>query len=189
MGLMAHNLSLPIHRYVWVLSSFVLKSDEPVHLIPAVWFGVSVTPDRMMGCHVVLENGAMVIDLPLHALRHTANADLSPQRPSATARWDMYGFDAEIFAPPYMVNTRVQLLDTNHKPTNDYGQAWFAVDHLTDGYALDPAQHKHLWVVALDITGLLRQVPQDQLMVHDWSFTEVDDIPQIKRQSTVWRAE
>lgn len=185
---MAHNLSLPRHRYVWVVSDFVLRDGAPVHLIPAVWFGVSVMPDRMMGCHVVLENGAMVIDLPLHALRHTANGTLERVGPDEVSRWDMYGWDAELFAPPYVTNAMVEVLDRNHQQMDTFGQAWFAVDHTTDGYALEPAQHKHLWVVAI-AGGLFMQVPQDQLLIYEESFTVVDGVPPIKRQERVWRAE
>jgi len=186
---MSHNISLPRHRYVWVLSSFVVKGDQPVHLIPAVWYGVSVTPDRMMGCHVVLENGAMVIDLPLHALRHVADGDLGNIGADCAATWDMYGFDAEVYAPPYVANTFVEVLDSGHQRCDSYGQAWFCVDHLTDGYALEPTQHKHLWVVALYEGGILVQVPQDQLLLHDKSFTQVNGVPKIKRQDQIWSAE
>jgi hypothetical protein len=186
---MAHNLALPQHRYIWVVSSFVLREHQQTHLIPAVWYGVSVTPDRMMGCHVVLENGAMVVDLPLHALRHRDDGTLKPIHADEVALWDMYGSDAEVYAPPYLTNTSVEVLNSFHEKTEQFGQAWFAIDHLTDGYALDPAQHKHLWVVALDMQGLLVQVPQDQLLIHEASFTKVNWVPRIKRQDRVWRAE
>ena len=187
---MAHNLSLPRHRYVWVLSTFAVKDDQPAHLIPAVWFGVSVTPDRMMGCHVVLENGAMIVDLPLHALRHTADGSLIDIGADCSATWDMYGFDAEVFAPPYITDTYVEVLDSSHQQSEDaFGQAWFAIDHLTDGYALEPGQHKHLWVVALYEGGIFVQVPQDQLLVHEASFTAVKGVPRVKRQDRIWRAE
>ena len=185
---MSHNISLPRHRYVWVVPSFELRDDTQT-LIPAVWYGVSVTPDRMMGCHVVLENGAMVIDLPLHALRHVADGDLGNIGADCAATWDMYGFDAEVYAPPYVANTFVEVLDSGHQRCDSYGQAWFCVDHLTDGYALEPTQHKHLWVVALYEGGILVQVPQDQLLLHDKSFTQVNGVPKIKRQDKIWSAE
>ena len=66
---MSHNISLPRHRYVWVVPSFVLRDPMRTALVPAVWVGVSVTAGRSIGCHVLLESGAIVVDLPLHALR------------------------------------------------------------------------------------------------------------------------
>lgn len=186
---MPHNLSLPRHRYIWVVSHFVLQEEQPTHLIPAVWFGVSVTPDRMMGCHVVLENGAMVVDLPLHALRAGPNGDLDDALTYDVSRWDMYGWDAEVFEPPYVTQTTVEVLDRSHQKTGAFGRAFFAIDHLKDGYSMAPFQHKHLWVIGMFDTGRLVQVPQDQLLIHEASFTDIDEVPRIKRQDRVWRCE
>ena len=69
---MPHNINLPTHRYVYVIAGFVRPTDDgsPAdERLPAVWWGLSVTPNRTLGAHVVLENGAMVVDLPFHALR------------------------------------------------------------------------------------------------------------------------
>ena len=41
---MSHNISLPTHRYVYVVPSFVLRDPLRTALIPAMWVGVSVTP-------------------------------------------------------------------------------------------------------------------------------------------------
>jgi hypothetical protein len=93
---MPHNISLPHHRYVWVVPGFIWRDVhiEGRRLIPAMWVGVSVTPGRSIGCHVLLENGALVVDLPLHALRGAdvpyADVDLS-----AIVAWDCYGWSAE----------------------------------------------------------------------------------------------
>ena len=191
---MSHNIALPRHRYVWVMSDYVRPSDDassPYDLIPAVWWGVSVQPNRVLCCHVVLENGAMVVDLPLHALRwHTDKEPTDKLLPLAAKyfTWDCYGWDAEIVQPPYLDEMRVQLLDHEHKLTIDYGYLWFAVDHMKDGFGMEPAQHKHLWVVA-NTCGRFSWVPQDQLLIHDKSFTEVDGVPKIKRQDRTWSCE
>lgn len=188
----SHNLSLPRHRYVGVYASFVLKDAPHDHrLLPAVWWGVSVTPGRMLGCHVLLECGALVVDLPLHAL----NADPTnpiphpPLRPYQTAIWDMYGWEAELFAPPMLEDADVTLRDFGDM-TGCTGKLWFAVDHVRDGYSMAPGQHKHLWVVAINALGNVIQVPQDHFIVHDKSFTELTDtLPRIKRQNRIYRAE
>lgn len=191
---MAHNLNLPRHRYVWVMSHFVRATPDtttPYEMIPAVWWGVSVQPNRVLGCHVVLENGAMVVDLPLFALRwHTDTEPTDPRLPLASMyfTWDCYGWDAEIVQSPYLDEMRVQLLGEDHTLTTDYGRLWFAVDHMKDGFGMEPAQHKHLWVVAHPC-GRFSWVPQDQLLIHDKSFTEVDGVPKIKRQTQSWSME
>jgi hypothetical protein len=189
---MSHNIPLPRHRYVYVVPHFVL---QPAALygdhhppIPAVWYGVSVQPGRAMGCHVLLENGATVVDLPLHALRSTPQATFKSWQIDDAVMWDGFGWSGEAWEPPYLSGLSCTILDRDHKPTMLRGTLWFAVDHLNDGYSLEPAQHKHLWVVALD-TGVFVMVPQDQFLVTESSFTEHDGVPRIRRQSQLWCAE
>lgn len=182
---MPHNIALPRHRYVWVENAFVRRTTTE-GVTPAIWLGVSVTPGRMLGCHVLLEDGAMVVDLPLIALRHRAECHASSH--GALITWDSYGWDAELFTSDYLDGITALLLDEQHQKTETYGELWFAVDHLRDGFGLEPAQHKHLWVVALD-SGRFGWVPQDQLLLHDKSFTVIGDVPDIKRQDYVWGVE
>lgn len=184
---MAHNISLPTHRYVYVLKRAVMVLEDPSaerhDLVPCVWWGISVTPNRMLGCHLLLENGAMVVDVPLKYLRWEDMARESDGRESGIVTWDCYGWDAEIVQNDYLANTRVQLLDEKHKKTGQIGSLWFAVDHVRDGFSMTPAQHKHLWVVAMWSRADFSWVPQDQLLLEDKSFTDVPvNVPKIKRQ-------
>lgn len=184
---MAHNLTLPTHRYVWVVPTFVLREPSTA-LIPAVWVGVSVTHGRVLGCHVLLENGAMVVDLPLHALRG-ADVPWASVDPSAVIAWDCYGSDAELWQPPYLSGLSCAILSADHRTALWRGTLWFAVDHLSDGFSLEPTQHKHLWVVERDDDHVLMLLPQDRVLVEEQSFTVLDGIPPIKRQDTIWSAE
>jgi len=184
----AHNLTLPRHRYVWVVPSFVLRDPLRQALLPAVWYGVSVTPGRSLGCHVLLENGAMVVDLPLHALRG-AFVQWAPMALETIVAWDCYGWDAEAWEPPYLTGLDCAILSATHTDTGDRGTLWFCVDHLTDGFALEPSQHKHLWIVERHRDHALMLLPQDRVIVEERSFTVVDDIPPIKRQDVLWSAE
>lgn len=185
---MPHNLTLPTHKYVYVVTSFVLRDTQRTALVPAVWVGVSVTPGRSLGCHVLLENGALVVDLPLHALRSQLVA-WAPLNLSEIVAWDCYGFDAEIWQPSYLSGLDCAILSANHREVVDRGTLWFAIDHLTDGFALEPAQHKHLWIVERHRDHALMLLPQDRMLIEEASFTEVDGIPPIKRQAQVWSAE
>jgi hypothetical protein len=98
-----HNVALPKHRYVWVDDSFVAKEPQG-KLLPAVWFGISSHPGRALGCHVLLDCGATVIDLPLHCLRWREEAPPVEGEDEITRSiyWDCFGWDAEIFEPPYL---------------------------------------------------------------------------------------
>ena len=187
---MSHNISLPRHRYVWVVPDFVRPAaylDLDIELIPAVWWGISVTPSRTLACHIALHDGAMVLDLPLHALRSCVDAEIG-DLDAIHATWDCYGWDAEIVECDYLTDMRVELLDEHHRPSLVTGRLWFAVDHIKDGFSTTPMQHKFLWVVADDHGGF-HWVPQDQILLRDKSFTETAGIPRIKRQSVVWGVE
>ncbi len=185
---MPHNINLPRHRYVYVDQRWVLRDpDIALGFIPAVWWGVSVTPNRTLACHVVLENGAMVVDLPLQALCWT-EIPFDRQDSVASATWDSYGWDAETVSCDYLDEMTVELLNADHQQTGIRGELWFAVDHVRDGFSMEPAQHKHLWVVAVE-DGTFAWLPQDQLLLHDKSFTRVAGVPPIKRQEDVIRLE
>jgi hypothetical protein len=137
---------------------------------------------------VLLENGALVVDIPLHALR-SKFVVWEPVSLSEVVAWDCYGFDAELWQPSYLSGLDCAILSANHREAVDRGTLWFAIDHLTDGFALEPAQHKHLWVVERHRDHALMLLPQDRVLVEEKSFTEIDGIPPIKRQSVIWSAE
>lgn len=188
---MPHNISLPTHQYVGIVPPFVLHggASEAQGLLPAVWIGVSVTPGRSLGCHVLLENGALVVDLPLHALRASAKPSYQYVELSDVVAWDCYGWDAECWQPSYLHGLDCAILSADHREAVDRGSLWFAIDHLSDGFALEPGQHKHLWVVERHRDDALMLLPQDRLLIEEKSFTAIDGIPPVRRQSTVWSAE
>ena len=184
---MAHNIDLPRHRYVHVIASAVLRGGSQEETVPCVWWGMSATPGRMFGCHILLESGALVVDVPLHALRHQPDAT---QRwlPEQAQRWDCYGWSVEAHEPRYLSDLRCRVLSEDHRTVAHTGDIWFYLDHVSDGYSLEPGQHKHHWVVALT-EGTFTCVPQDMLLLTELSFTQPGDIPPIKRQTKVWSCE
>jgi hypothetical protein len=182
---MPHNVSIPTHRYVHVLSEFVLR-EYTNKTIPGVWFGIGTTPQRSLACHVLLENGAMLVDIPLHALRWKP-VDISVELAEAVA-WDCYGWDVEAYQPSYISGLSCYILDRAHKKVDGGGTLWFSIDFINNGFSDAPQQHKHLWVVARN-DGVLALLPQDRLLIHEASFTEIRGIPPIKRQENIWVAE
>lgn len=182
-----HNIDLPRHRYIHVLESAVLRDGSPDKTVPCVWWGMSATPGRTFGCHVLLENGAVVVDLPLHVLRHEADA-CQPWGSTDAQRWDAYGREVEAHEPAYLSGLACHVLTADHAGISASGELWFYLDHVSDGFSLEPAQHKHHWVVAVN-GGCFTCVPQDMMLVAESSFTAIDGIPPIKRQSEVWTCE
>ena len=177
-----HNVALPHHRYVIVRGGYC--TPEPV---PAVWYGLSATSGRAFGCHVLLESGASVVDLPLHALAHR------PDAPAVSledvTQWDAYGDVVECYAPPYLVGLTADILTANHQAkTGQTATLCFALDHIGDGYSVAPEQHKHLWVAERE-DGAYICYPQDRYLIHEVSFTRHQGIPVVWRQRVVWSVE
>lgn len=135
----------------------------------------------------MLESGAIVADLPLHVLRHVPSAG-DPWTPKQAQRWDAYGMAMEAHEPAYLSGLSCRVLSEDHRTVEHRGTLWFFLDHVSDGYSLEPAQHKHHWIVAL-ANGAFTCVPQDMMLVHEASFTVGDAIPPIKRQDVVWSCE
>ena len=185
--MVSHNIDLPRHRYVHVIEAAVHRKGRADKTLPCVWWGMSATPGRMFGCHILLESGAMVVDLPLHVLRHTPDA-VGAWYPEQAQRWDAYGWSLEAHEPAYLSGLTCAVLSADHARIEDGGTLWFLLDHVRDGYSLEPAQHKHHWVVALD-SGTFTCLPQDMLLVRETSFTEAGPIPRIERQSALWSCE
>ena len=183
---MPHNVSLPKHRYVYVYDALVLNSPEG-GFIPAVWFGISSHPGRAIGCHVMLESGAVIVDLPPHALFHTRQPHYVPAKPRQT--WDCFGWDMEVVEFPYLDGMSCKIRDDGHHKSGLGGQVWFAVDWKDNGYSNYPEQHKLMWCVAHN-DGSIGFRPQDHLLFEDKSFTE-GGIPAggIKKQKQVWQCE
>ena len=177
-----HNVPLPAHRYVHVRPGFCTPDWAA-----AVWYGLSATHGRAFGCHVLLESGANVVDLPLHALAHL------PDAPSVAledvTQWDAYGDCVECYAPPYLVGLSASILTADHQAeTGQRATLCFAVDHLGDGYSANPAQHKHLWVAERE-DGAFVCYPQDRYLVTEASFTHLAGIPRVYRQRDIWSTE
>jgi hypothetical protein len=192
---MAHNVCLEKHRYVWVQSDYVLR-DPSTEFEPAIWWGVSSHPGRSLGCHVLLESGAVVLDLPLHALAHRddalvtatargSDADLVAQE---RCSWDNFGWEIEAIEVPLLASLEVEEMHTGQ-----LGQVWFAVDWRNNGWSDYPEQHKWLWIVARN-DGWLVARPQNNLLFVEKSFTNPETTERhiqerIQRQRRVWSCE
>lgn len=187
-----HNVDLPKHRYVWVRSWFIYN-NEPHSLVPAVWFGISSHPGRSLGCHVLLDSGASIIDLPLNALTTFDDSVATPTEPPLkhTVAWDSFGWQMEAYEPDYLTGLSVAILDERHNNIIEEGEACFCVDWIENGWSDYPEQHKWLWIIAGD-SGNFWAMPQDRVLFKESSFTDnFGKVPDsgIKRQRIVWKAE
>lgn len=188
---MPHNANLPKHTYCWVRQSFVYRDGADDVLVPCIWFGISSHPGRAFGCHVLLENGALVLELPLHALVPDSRKPFDAVREIHEHQaWDAFGWDVDTFEVPYLQMLRATVLDENHKTTGMEAYPVFVVDWKDNGFSDYPEQHKWLFIVETDDNRYMA-LPQDRLVFEDSSFTHFDmaTLSRIKRQTEVWSCE
>lgn len=178
---MTHNLSLPTHRYVHVRGDEILGKEG---WVPAVWFGVSSTPGRALGCHVILENGAMLSDLPLHWLGTRPHETLL----ESCQAWDCFGYELCVTEINYLNLLTAHILDAKHQELPLRGKSWFSIDWVDNGWSSYPEQHKLLHLLACS-DGSLRLLPTDRILWEDKSFTVIDGVPKIMRQTREWSVE
>jgi hypothetical protein len=175
--------SLPQHIYCHVERSFV-RTGEQSGFEPAVWFGLRAFAGRAWGCHVLLECGAVVRDLPLHALSATPEAEY--WHLEMAQQWDCYGDQFSLVRYTYLqgLEARVRCADDEH-----IGEYLFTACPLNDGFSAEPAQSKEFKFFALR-NGRFTAQPTNRALFIERSFTVEKDWPtDIQRQSEVWSCE
>lgn len=174
----------PKHYYVWVDSNFTHK--EPIGFIPAVWFGLVSYPNRLWGCTVLLESGAIYRNLPPHALAF--NSEPVEWTEYDCASWDCYSWNFTAHEYQYLVNMECKVR-ANEK---DYwGYYLFSVAPVGDGFSADPTQAKEFLFIKLN-NGRLTIQPTNHIIVNDSSFIENStlEFPKgLKRQSEIISSE
>lgn len=161
--------SLPKHQYVFVDTKFTLRRSEG--FMPAVWFGLVSHPGRVWGCNLLLENGAIYRNVPLHALAHTEPKKCDRDWPAGKAQhWDCYGYGWTASEYTYLkgVSCMAQCL-----ADEIFGTYLFTVAPIGDGFSEVPEQAKEFTFVKLRNNRFTVQ-PTDRILFSDTSFTNHD---------------
>ena len=177
---------LPLHQYVHVDTAFTHRAPE-VSSIPAIWFGLVSYPGRAWGCSVLLENGAVYRNLPIHALAHTREGLSVPWTPKDAQHWDCYGTGFTTLA--YDTLRGLECL-AKTADVQQSGAYVCTIAPVGDAYSAVPAQSKELVLIALE-NGRYTLQPTDRVVVRDVSFTTGQlAFPRgLKRQEESWSAE
>jgi len=176
--------SLPQHIYCHVERSFV-RTGEQTGTEPCVWFGLRSYPGRAWGCHVMLENGAVVRDIPLNQLAQHDYAQ--PWNLEDAQKWDCYGDQFSLVRYTYLqgLEARVRCRTAEE----DLGEYLFTACPLNDGFTAEPEQNKEFMFLALR-NGRYTAQPTNRVLFIERSFTVDTGWPaDIQRQSDVWSCE
>lgn len=175
--------SLPIHKYVWVDSSFIRRAETGFE--PAVWFGLVSQHGRAWGLNVMLECGAIYRSLPPHAIAFSPSP---PQWSLPEAQvWDCYSNECELHEYTYLRELSVRAM--TKKGTSHAGTYLFTAAFLNDAYTRTPEQQKEFSFIQLDNHRLTIQ-PTNRTLFEDRSFTINSGAPNdLITQTQVWSCE
>jgi len=176
---------LPLHQYCYVDTAFTHRQPD-VSSIPAIWFGLVSYPSRALGCTLLLENGAVYRNVPIHALAHTPEGLHIPWRPQDAQHWDCYssGFTTLCYDTLRGLECLAKTADVQRQ-----GVYVCTIAPMGDAYSSVPAQAKELVLVALT-NGRYTLQPTDRVVFRDLSFTVGEGFPRgLKRQEHTYSAE
>jgi len=176
---------LPQHIYCNVERSFLRSGGQP-GTEPCVWFGLRAYAGRAWGCHVMLECGAVVRDLPLHALTNKNDAEAWPWSLEEAQHWDCYGNEFSLVRYTYLqgLEARVRCGEAEH-----LGEYLFTACPLNDAYSAEPEQSKEFKFFSLR-NGRFCAQPTNRVLFIERSFTDDTGWPSdVQRQREVWSSE
>lgn len=169
------------HQYVWVDQFFTRKNVAGAYIKyePAIWFAVSAKPGRAWGLHLLLENGAVIRDIPPHAMAFCPLPE-SPWTIEDAQSWNVYGADFSLEEYPLFKEGDVLVYPDQH------GKYLFTAIPMNDGYTEEPEQAKEFSFIKLD-NGRLTIQPTNLILFIDKSFTNISGFPEdIKPQGVKW---
>lgn len=175
---------LPRHIYCYVDTVYTHK--EPCGFVPCVWFGLVSHPDRVWGCTVMLESGAIYRNVPAMAISFRQEPFLNWNACEAQT-WNCYGEDFTVLEYKYLAGLECKAKTIS----GDFqGQYLFTAAPIGDGFSAYPEQAKEFCFIQLDI-GRLTVQPTDKVVFKERSFTDNKmEFPKgLRRQDYIFSAE
>lgn len=142
------NASIPRLECL-VREEFLYNLQQPPgQFVEATVIGVSSIAGRALGFHALLDNGAMLWRLPIHALAHLTTAP--PMDLRTLELWDCFSYDVAVTRFDYLAESRMAVFLPDGKTYP--GSYVVTVDWCGNPDSEDPGPggHKCAHLVALD---------------------------------------
>jgi len=181
--------SLPQHIYCHVERLYTRNGIQD-GTEPCVWFGLRSYPGRAWGCHVMLECGAVVRDIPLDGLLQNARDDSDGWLLDMAQHWDCYSNQFSLVRYTYLQGLEARVKCGRGEDEEEHlGEYLFTACPMNDGFSAEPEQSKEFMFLALR-NGYYTAQPTNRVLFIERSFTDDTGWPtDIQRQSKVWSCE
>ena len=177
------------HFEVYVRSEFLQDFEEGSEgLIRGVCHGVTAIPGRALGFHVLLENGAHIGRLPIHALAHSEDAP-SDKEVWELQLWDCFSAQVSIHEFGWLSGMRVRVYLANGEKVG--GEYLFTVDYWGNNNAENAGETgwKCHHIIQLD-NGLFAAQPNNRLCFFEPSMVvPFDEAPPYRTMTRTWKCE
>ena len=177
------------HFEVYVRSEFLQDFEEGSEgLIRGVCHGVTAIPGRALGFHVLLENGAHIGRLPIHALAHSKDAP-SDKEVWELQLWDCFSAQVSIHEFGWLSGMRVRVYLANGEKIG--GEYMFTVDYWGNNNAENAGETgwKCHHIIQLD-NGLFAAQPNNRLCFFEPSMVvPFDEAPPYRTMTRTWKCE
>tara|TARA_R100000808_G_scaffold24885_1_gene59069 strand:- start:2300 stop:2938 length:639 start_codon:yes stop_codon:yes gene_type:complete len=177
------------HFEVYVRTEFLQDFEEGSEgLIRGVCHGVTAIPGRALGFHVLLENGAHIGRLPIHALAHSEDAP-SDKEVWELQLWDCFSAQISIHEFGWLSGMRVRVYLANGEKIG--GEYLFTVDYWGNNNAENAGETgwKCHHIIQLD-NGLFAAQPNNRLCFFEPSMVvPFDEAPPYRTMTRTWKCE
>jgi len=182
-----HIADIPTPFYCYVQNEFLYDHHEGFGETTAcLAFGLSALPARAWGISILLENGALVQHIPLHALSMTKSCQHNHPLDYLQV-WDCYGY--EFATHEYLALKELSVRVYMKGGEWENGQYLFTAAPYGDMYSSAPDQHKHFNFAKLDC-GRVGAWPGNRMLFVDSSFVQcVAERPKYRTNTRVWHTE
>ncbi len=182
-----HVADIPTPFYCYVKDEFLYDLTKGFgEFTPCLAYGISSLEGRAWGISILLNNGAMVQHVPLHAL--TTKPDSTHNHPLDHLQvWSCYGH--EFATHSYSALSEMPIKAYLKGGIWENGRYLFSACPINDQYSLTPDQHKHFNFIELDC-GSIGALPGNRMFVYDSSFVTIPkERPKYLTNSHVWYVE
>jgi hypothetical protein len=185
--LTTHIADIPKPFYCYVQDEFLYDHQEGHgSKTQCLVYGISALPARAWGFSVLLQNGALVQHIPLHAL--TTEENPSHDHPLDHLQpWSCFGYS--FAAHEYCALSELPVKAYLKGGVWENGRYLFSAAPYDDTYSSTPDQHKHYNFIALDC-GRIAALPGNRILVYDSSFVTIPaERPKYRTNTRVWYTE